>query len=157
MVCWHGIAVGDAGLELPDAVQIQPVCSDHLRTRIFRQRRIRVNQTVPARHQRPLFHLPGTRLGGEQQAGEQGKSPFYLRNQVIVHIKFGLAGTHFVGREFFRLNRGNRLSARFRQAVSGKMLRNALSDQSIRAFPAMDSCENSASQANGICWQRHVA
>jgi hypothetical protein len=37
------------------------------------------------------------------------------------------------------------------------MLRNALSDQSIRAFPAMDSCENSASQANGICWQRHVA
>ena len=63
------VAVGHAGLKLPDAVEAEPVAPHHLRTRILRQRIIGIHQAGPRRHQRGLFHLPGAGLAADRKGG----------------------------------------------------------------------------------------
>jgi hypothetical protein len=78
---------------------------------------------------------------------------------VVVHIKIG-----WLGRNLSVVKFPGSIAA----VASSRVLRNCIlantfgcmsvfSEQSIRSVLAMDSCENSVFQANGICGQRHVA
>ena len=63
-------AVGQ--LDVPQAVEVQPLLADHLRPRIFGQGLFRRDVLGPARHQRPGGRLPlGGPGGRQQQQGEQ--------------------------------------------------------------------------------------